>query len=235
MLRTSAVKVINPTTGESTLAHAQHDTASQATLISEKLREELNLDVKPDKVIIHTLAEQTTKCGGLTEFNLQSLCDNKIHPIKNALVVPDFVEEDGFLPHMVNVSHLEHFKGVDIPTVPHRNKIDILMGQSDKALLAVVEERESLKPDELNFVLTRLGPIASGGKAERRPEGLIARKALTKIDSPCECGQLKLEISNLKEALRDFEREDEVIQPSKNEVLASRMVASDVKVVDGRY
>ena len=35
LLRTSAVRVINPDTGKSTLAYAQHDTASQATLISE--------------------------------------------------------------------------------------------------------------------------------------------------------------------------------------------------------
>ena len=35
MLRTSAVRVINPVTGKSTLAYAQHDTASQATLISK--------------------------------------------------------------------------------------------------------------------------------------------------------------------------------------------------------
>ena len=71
--------------------------------------------------------------------------------------------------------------------------------------------------------------------ADGRPEGLLTRKARTKIDSPCECEQLKLEISNSKEALRDFEREDKVIQPSENEVTASKLVASNVKVVDGRY
>ena len=41
LLRTSAVRVINQETGRSTLAYAQHDTASQATLISDSLREEL--------------------------------------------------------------------------------------------------------------------------------------------------------------------------------------------------
>ena len=33
MLRTSAARVINPVIGKSTLPYAQHDTASQATLI----------------------------------------------------------------------------------------------------------------------------------------------------------------------------------------------------------
>ena len=100
--------------------------------------------------------------------------------------MPDFVEEDGFLPHSANVSNLEHFKGVDTPTVSHRNRTDILIGQSDKALRAVSEERESLKPDEPNFVLTLLRPIARDGKADGRPERLLTRKARTKIDSPCE-------------------------------------------------
>ena len=60
LLRTSAVRVINQTTGCSTLAYAQHDTASQATLISDSLREELGLEVTTDPFItIRTLADQT--------------------------------------------------------------------------------------------------------------------------------------------------------------------------------
>ena len=35
LLRTSAVRVVNLSNGRSTLAYAQHDTASQATLISD--------------------------------------------------------------------------------------------------------------------------------------------------------------------------------------------------------
>ena len=42
LLRTSAVRVINPCSGKSVLAYAQHDTASQATLISERLKNELD-------------------------------------------------------------------------------------------------------------------------------------------------------------------------------------------------
>ena len=42
VLRSSAVKVINPRTGQATHAYAQHDTASasQVTLISESLKNE---------------------------------------------------------------------------------------------------------------------------------------------------------------------------------------------------
>ena len=51
LLRTSAVKVINQATGRLTLAYAQHDTASQAILISDSLREELGLEVTTDSSI----------------------------------------------------------------------------------------------------------------------------------------------------------------------------------------
>ena len=46
MLRTSVVRVVNPVTGKSTLIYAQHDTASQAALISKSLRDELGLATK---------------------------------------------------------------------------------------------------------------------------------------------------------------------------------------------
>jgi len=46
LLRTSAVRVIIPLTGKSTLAYAQHDMASQATLISERLKNGLGLEVE---------------------------------------------------------------------------------------------------------------------------------------------------------------------------------------------
>ena len=67
LLRTNAVRVINPTTGCSTLVYPQHDTASQATLISDSLKEELGLEVTSDPFItIRTLADQTASCTGKT-------------------------------------------------------------------------------------------------------------------------------------------------------------------------
>ena len=67
------------------------------------------------------------------------------------------------IPHAVNVEKLEHFQGVIIPVIiAQRKSIDILIGQTNKSLLAVLEERESEDPDHPNYVLTRFGPIASG-------------------------------------------------------------------------
>ena len=62
LLRTSAVKVVNPESGISALAYAQHDTGSQVTLISENLKRELGLKTTPDPTVtIRTLADQTKR------------------------------------------------------------------------------------------------------------------------------------------------------------------------------
>ena len=61
LLRTTAVKVANPATAKSTVAYAQLDTASQATLISDSLKNELGLKIKSDhSVTLRTHADKIT-------------------------------------------------------------------------------------------------------------------------------------------------------------------------------
>ena len=128
LLRTSAVRVINPRTGKLTLAYAQHDTASQATLVSKRLIEELKLDINTDyNLTIRTLADQITVSKGLVTFTLQSLTSNEYFDVEDVLVVPEFMEDEGALPHSIDVKHMKHFKGVEIPTLSGRRSIDILI------------------------------------------------------------------------------------------------------------
>jgi len=118
---------------------------------------------------------KTTKCGSLTSFELQLLLDDKIYTVNDALIVPEFVDDKGeaCLPHSVNVAHLEHFKAIEIPIVPERKNKDILIGQTDNGLLTVLEEREGGDPDDLNYVLTGLGLITSGGRVDANSWSLI--------------------------------------------------------------
>ena len=237
LLRTSAVRVINPDTGKSTLAYAQHDTASQATLISEGLKTELGLNTNKDKTItISTLAQQTTPSYGLTDFSMESLTTGETFRVRDALVVPDFTEDLNTLPHAVDTNGLEHFKGVEIPTIPQRKSIDILIGQTDKCLLTVIEEREGLNHDDPNYVLTRLGPIASGGRVSVK--SYLRGTMKVGVDASCnvnECDRLKLEITSLKERLRNYELDDEIVQPSQNDELTRQLVEPHIKVVNERY
>ena len=99
-----------------------------------------------------------------------------------------------------------------------------------------MEEREGLTPDEPNLVLTRLGPIASGGRVSSCGEYVSVRrtKVANNVEYSCDCSKLKLENSDLKQKLRDLELQDEVIQLSRNEDIAREIVES-IKVVDDRY
>ena len=67
------------------------------------------------------LAKQTLDSGGCTNFNLKSLSTGKIFAVKNALVVPNFEDEQKILPHAVDVQNLEHFKGVDPNNISLQN------------------------------------------------------------------------------------------------------------------
>ena len=61
---------------------------------------------------------------------------------------------------------LKHFHGVEIPVIPEHKCVDVLIGQSDKALITVLKELEGSNSNEPNLVITRLGPIASGGRVQ---------------------------------------------------------------------
>ena len=178
LLRTSAVRVINQATGRSTLPYAQHDTVSQTTLILDSLREELGLEVATDRSItIRTLADQTARCKGRTDFSLESRVTGGNYKITGALVVPAFSDEKSTLPHAVDTRKLKHFYGVEIPVVPERKFLDILIGQSDKALITVLRELEGSNSNEPNLVITRLGPIASGGRVLGNSKSVRALRA----------------------------------------------------------
>ena len=164
LLRTSAVKDVNPSSGRCALMYAQHDAASQVTLISEALSNELGLKMKDSNgITIRTLGEETMPASGVVQFNLEPLTTKEIFTVNDAVVVPGFMDDERVLPHKINTANLEHFKEVKIPTIPEVNSVDILIGQPHKFLLTVLEERKGALQEKPNYVLTRLGPIASGG------------------------------------------------------------------------
>ena len=105
LLRTSAVKIVNPTSGKSSLVYAQRDTGYQVTLISDNLKTELGLEtVSEPSVAIRTLADKTVPVEGRTNFKLQSLYNGEEFDIKDALVVPQFSDDADTLPHAVDTS-----------------------------------------------------------------------------------------------------------------------------------
>ena len=98
-----------------------------------------------------------------------------------------------------------------------------------------------MDPEELNYVLTRLGPIASGGRVEQmsNPSNLLSTLRIN-VDAPvsvavCDCEKLKEKNFALKQALREHEWLDEIVQPSKNYESAYELTETEIEVKNGRY
>ena len=125
--------------------------------------------------------------------------------------MPPFLDDENTLPHAVDTSTLEHFEGVHIPVVPYRRRVDVLIGQCEKTLLSVLEERESIDPEELNYVLTRLGPIANGGRIGSMskfsdPLSTFRLNVGSPVSNPvCDNIKLREENSALKQLIREYE------------------------------
>ena len=238
LLHTCAVRVINPDTKKSTLAYAQMDTALQATLISERLCNELRLKRNVNaSTAIRTLGDFTTKCNWHSDFDLTSLSDGKTYGIKGALNVSNFEYYENTLPHCIYTSKLSHFRGVQIPVISYRKSVDLLIGQSDKFLLTVLEERKGFNLNEPNYVLTCLGPMASGGRMDICSNQINSRRAVVnvcKCDAQ-ECENLRLESASLKENLRKIEHNDEELLPSREDDMARSLIEPNIKVVNGRF
>ena len=93
--------------------------------------------------------------------------------------------------------------------------------QTNKELLSVLEEREGVNASEPNYILTRLGPIASGGRVGVRSDSHQVLKARVSADcNTSECEQLRQEITELKAALRQVKLENKETQHSRSEELA---------------
>ena len=161
-MRKSAVKIDNLVTGKSSLTYTQHDTASQATLISDSLKTELGLEtISNSTVTLRTLAHKKVACGGRTNFKLELPYIGNEFVIEDALAVPKSSDGVDTLSHEVDANALEHLDGVHILVAPGRGRIDVLIGKSAELLLTLLQECEGGKPEEPNYVLTWLGPISS--------------------------------------------------------------------------
>ena len=148
-------------------------------------------------------------------------------------MLPQFSNDESTLPHAIDITTLEHFNGVQIEVVLARKRIDILIGQSDKTLLAVLYKYKGADPEEPNYALTRLGPVASGGRvssAAHKSSLSTMRIQTTNADcSPCDCSKLK------KKIIAECEYNDEVIVPSVSDEKAKNLVEPTIAVVDSGY
>ena len=85
--------------------------------------------------------------GSKSNFELKSLDSGEQFMKNDALVVPQFLDDANILPHAaVDVSELDHFEGVHFSFTPEKGCEDVVIAQSDKLLLTVLEESEGADP-----------------------------------------------------------------------------------------
>ena len=104
----------------------------------------------------------------------------------------------------------------------------------DKFRFTVLEEREGFNS---NYVLTRLGPMASGGSMDICSNLINSRRAVVNL-CKCnarECENLRLENASLKENLRKIELRDEELLPSREDDMARFLVEPNITMVNGKF
>ena len=91
--------------------------------------------------------------------------------------------------------------------------------------------------EEPNFVFSRLGPVASGGRAltNKNSYKTVELAVEPTTDSSCECVKLKQEIDVLKAAVYEYELQDECVQPSRTDVFTYGLVSPYIDVANERY
>ena len=133
--RISTVRVINPGTGVSTLAYAQHDSGSEVTLVSASLSDELSLRRGETSVVtLHTVSGSKTSTFSQVFMKVQTLHNGDQFNINKALVMPAWSDESYTLPHHYNLSSFSQFDNVDKRKLPHRSNVDILLGLDNSNL-----------------------------------------------------------------------------------------------------
>ena len=238
LLRISAVRLINSKNGKETLAYAQHDIGSQATLISQKVKDELGLATSTESVVtLHTLSGQVTPKLGQVDLQLQSLHSGEIFPLVGANVVPNWADDKRILPHALDVSSLKHFGDASIQVLPGKDRVDLLIGQDNARLMTVIEEREGSSADHPNCVLTRLGYVASGGRLAATSTAKQVSKVVlqTPVTISSKLEALRQENEELKAELRERTLDEEKFDLSQNDIIARQMVEPNIKVCDNRY
>ena len=153
------------------------------------------------------MSDQTIITEGRTDFSLESLSTEEIS-VRNALLMPNFSDDESILPHSVDIAGLDKFN-VEILTVSGWKCIDLLIGQACKNLLTVLHRSENNDLDKSNCVLTKLGPIASGGHV-----------------CPC-CTKFKADNVDLKQSLCELNLADEAMEPFRNDEIAKQLVEND--------
>ena len=90
---------------------------------------------------------------------------------------------------------------MEIPVAPNRECVEILIGQSDKALLTVLQDHKDKDPNQPNFVHTHLGPVDRGSVSHGLNDFSFWKVSIECATVECKIGKMKQETAELKQKL----------------------------------
>ena len=241
--RVTAARIFNPATGKQKLVYCQHDPGSQLTFVSSTLVQDLGI-VPFDRTSfkLDTLIGAKDSFADVITFALQSLDTNEMFCDITAVVHEPWSDDAEGLPHRQLLNELKHFEDVDVFAIDGCDVVDVIIGNDNAFLMTVIEEKRGESRDEPHAIYTPLGWLASGGRAVL--SGSVANSkrvcsAVMENELPFSySGELEKrdrEILHLKDKLRELYLDAEVVEPSRNDVLARDIVEPRVKIDNGRF
>ena len=120
----------------------------------------------------------------------------------------------------------------------------MLIGQADKNLLIVLHERDSNDPDQSNYILIEVGPIACNVRALAVAKGSAGLNVDLNTDCDCAeqcCTKFRNEIADLKQlrlkadlkqSLLELNLDDQTVKPYRNDEIAKQLMKNDIKLID---
>ena len=225
LTRISAVRIINPRTGNNVLVYAKHDPGSQVTLISKTLLKELDLvPVGKSRITLHAISSSETSELENVVFDLKSLHNDKNFLGLQAFVIAPWSDEGYTLPHCQDLLEYPYFDDIIPCILPERLSVDVLIGLANSALMRVLQERTGNK-GEPHPIENPIRWITSGGKFQKEISWQTHKISVSD----------NTRIKELEKLVREFTEEDEVIQLSVNDKKAQQLVEDNIKVIDSRY
>ena len=240
--RVTAARIINPVNGKSRLVYVQHDPGSQVTLVSNKLVQDLGLTAFDNVSFeMQTMTSCKATTADLVKFNVQSLHAGEIFCNVVSVVNEPWSDDENTLPHKQDLSVYEHFNDIEIVCLDNCHNVDVLLGNDNAHLMYAKQERMGKSQTDPHVLLSPLGWLAVGGKTslsevpvkvlranveDKQSKTLSLQQAIDRKDA---------EIAQLRSVVKELSVEDEILQWSRTDTIASQLVEPCIKVKDDRF
>ena len=230
LTRISAIRVINPQTGNSLNVYAQHDSGSEVTIVSDSLVNKLGLKSEgSSRIILHTVTERKESDFHYVSFDVEALHNGDHFNIQQAWVMNNWSDDSYTLPHDYDLSEYSQFDNVEFEVLPDRKCVDILLGLDNSHVMTALKERTG-RHGEPHAIKTPIGWVASGGSGKT----YSYHSMRVSVNMNCESNEEK--ILELQQVIRDMTLENDETQLSRSDREAQQIVdGSNTTVVDGRY